>query len=106
MGAIFKQSQGWQLKQTPLTTNQNYNADKFKIEQFKMRHKVIAQFLQHFKYQTWGPSKIFPFRTIDSILMTDSSSSQIPKSVSPCLSTQLEKFLRCQIWPTDSCMSS
>ena len=43
MGAIFKQSQGWQLKQTPLTTNQNYNADKFKIEQFKMRHKVIAQ---------------------------------------------------------------
>ena len=52
MGAIFKQSQGWQLKQTPLTTNQNYNADKFKIEQFKMRHKVIAQFLQHFKYQT------------------------------------------------------
>ena len=44
MGAIFKQSQGWQLKQTPLTTNQNYNADKFKIEQFKMRHKVIAQF--------------------------------------------------------------
>ena len=53
MGAIFKQSQGWQLKQTPLTTNQNHNADKFKIEQFKMRHKVIAQFLQHFKYQTW-----------------------------------------------------
>ena len=69
MGAIFKQSQGWQLKQTPLTTNQNYNADKFKIEQFKMRQKVIAQFLQHFKYQTCGPSKIFPFRTIDSILI-------------------------------------
>ena len=71
MGAIFKQSQGWQLKQTPLTTNQNYNADKFKIEQFKMRQKVIAQFLQHFKYQTWGPSKIFPFRTIDIHLHSD-----------------------------------
>ena len=69
MGAIFKQSQGWQLKQTPLTTNQNYNADKFKIEQFKMRQKVITQFLQHFKCQTWRPSKMFPFRTIDSILI-------------------------------------
>ena len=41
MGAIFKQSQGWQLKQTPLTTNQNYNADKFKIEQFRMRQSYL-----------------------------------------------------------------
>ena len=41
-GAIFEQSQGWQLNKHQ-RQQIRINADKFKIEQFEMRQKLFRQ---------------------------------------------------------------